>query len=304
MQKEIIKKLHELDYQTRIVPISRLDDLKAGINDIVRQGVLDEDLYREHVERFVNWSPDDLAEARSLIIVTLFSPQVRFIFHWNGKQYPLIAPPTYIHWQETDARLEQVFADLFEEEGFWIKKAVVPQKALAAKSGLAEYGRNNISYVKGMGSFHRLKAYYSNMPHEHDFWGDAKVMDRCAKCMNCVKSCPTEAIEQDRFVVRAERCNTEWNEKPGHIPLPDGLDTSWHNCIVGCMHCQHACPENQKLRSVYEDGGELSEEETGILMKGLPEKDLPPALVKKLESLDLLWMYEYIPRNLNGILKA
>jgi len=38
---------------------------------------------------------------------------------------------------------------------------IVPIDRLAVRGGLATYGRNNVTYVPGMGSFHRLSAFYS-----------------------------------------------------------------------------------------------------------------------------------------------
>jgi epoxyqueuosine reductase len=37
-------------------------------------------------------------------------------------------------------------------------------KRLAVRSGLARYGRNNVTYVEGMGSFLELSASLTDMP--------------------------------------------------------------------------------------------------------------------------------------------
>lgn len=54
----------------------------------------------------------------------------------------------------------------------------------------------------------------------------------------------------------------------------------------------------------YQEGEEFSEEETNILLKGVPFADLPEALAEKLERWDLLDLLESIPRNLDVLLHS
>jgi epoxyqueuosine reductase len=68
------------------------------------------------------------------------------------------------------------------------------------------------------------------------------------------------------------------------------------------MRCQSVCPENRRVLECYEEGGEFSEEETELLLAGLPLAKLPEVLVEKLERRDLLEWLEMLPRNLNALL--
>lgn len=304
MEKTLIHQLEERGYQGRIVSIRRLHDLQEAFEGSYRQGLLDEEFYQERLTGFVFRPPDDMPEARSLIVVAFRDPQVRFTFSWGGEHIPLIVPPTYLHWREKDKQVDRILTELLEPEGYRVVQAVVPKKLLAVRSGLAVYGKNNITYVAGLGSFHRLAAFCSDLPCEQDEWGELRMMERCEQCQACVQSCPTSAIVPERFMLHAERCITFRNERPGQVAFPEWMDSSWHNCLVGCMHCQGICPENKDKLSWYEEGVEFSVEETASLLGGIPLAELPGALVQKLERWDLLDLLDILPRNLKVLLEG
>jgi len=302
MQGTLVRQLETQGFRARVVSIRRLYDMRQAIERFRKQGLFDEEFYQERLAGFVFRPPEDMPEAQSLIIVAFKDPQVRFYFNWRGTRIPVVVPPTYLHWQEKDRQAEKLLLDLLSVENYRVAPAIVPKKLLAVCSGLAAYGKNNITYVEGMGSFHRLAAFYSDLPCEQDDWREPSVMERCAQCLNCLRGCPTGAIEPERFLLRAERCITFQNEKPGQVAFPDWIERSWHNCLMGCMHCQSVCPENRSLLDWYEEGAEFSKEETGLLLKGLPLTKLPAALVEKLECWDLLESLDILPRNLSVLL--
>ena len=120
-----------------------------------------------------------------------------------------------------------ILAEVLESGGYRAAKAVLPKKLLAVRSGLAAYGKNNITYVPGMGSFHGLVAVFSDLPAPEGTWRDAEMMEACHKCAACRRHCPTGAIDADRFLLRAERCLTFHNEKPVDVPFPGWIDAAW-----------------------------------------------------------------------------
>jgi epoxyqueuosine reductase len=207
-------------------------------------------------------------------------------------------PPTYLHWRGTDQQAEDALAEILELEGHRVARAMLPKKLLAVRSGLAAYGKNNITYVPGMGSFHRLVVFYSDLPCQQDDWREPKMMERCEKCIACLRHCPTGAITSERFLLHAERCITFHNEKPSDVPFPEWLDASGHNCLVGCLHCQNICPENRDFLAWVGEGAEFSSEETSLLVEGIPLDQLPAAMVEKLEQSDLIDLLDVLPRNL------
>jgi epoxyqueuosine reductase len=297
-------RMAKLGFSVRVVSAKRLEDLGRAIEDQHAQGLFDTGFFEERLAGFRFGVPDDLPDARSLIVVGYRDPNVRFTFEWKGKAVPALVPSTYIHWIERDARAKQALAGLVEAEGYTLVEAKVPKKLLAVRSGLAKYGRNNITYAEDLGSYYRLAVFISDLPCEDDTWVEPTLMDRCNDCSACVRACPTGAIDADRFLLRAERCITFWNEKPDGIPFPDWLEASWHNCVVGCLHCQRVCPENPSVSDACEEGVTFSEEETRLLLEGGHRDTLPAGLVQKLEESDLLPELDTLPRNLGVILES
>ena len=136
------------------------------------------------------------------------------------------------------------------------------------------------------------------------------LMQACIACpdMPCAVACPTDAltVPADGWAgyrigvleFLPERCITYHNEMPAEVPFDRGLDPTWHNCLVGCMHCQRVCPETIPFLGWIEGGEEFDEEETARLLAGASRDELPPATLAKLERLDLLDSLDTIPRNL------
>ena len=129
------------------------------------------------------------------------------------------------------------------------------------------------------------------------------MMEPCQKCSACLRHCPTGAITSERFLLRAERCITFHNEEPSNVPFPAWLDASWHNCLVGCLHCQSICPENKDFLAWVEEGAEFSAEETALLVESIPLDQLPAATISKLEGSDLVDLLDVLPRNLKVLLE-
>jgi epoxyqueuosine reductase len=302
MRQRLHAGLEEQSYVGRIVSAEHLLELKQGIEGPHRQGLLDEELYEEYLGAFDFNRLDGVPEAKSLIIVAVPNPPTRITFAWNGQPAAVLVPPTYLHSEEIDKQVEDLLAAALASEGHSVAQAQLPKKLLAVRSGLGQYGKNNISYVSGMGSFHRLVAFFSDLPCPDDNWREPQMLERCTNCTACLRSCPTDAIASERFLVRAERCVTFHNEKPGEVPFPEWIALSAHNCLVGCLQCQRVCPENKDFREWVEEGEQFSEEETTQFVEGLPLDRLPDQTVAKLQRADLTNLLELLPRNLSVLL--
>lgn len=285
--------------QGRILSVQRLCDLQEEIEGRYRQSLFDEEFYQERLAWFDFGIPDSLPEAKSLIVVAVPCSQSQAVFTWNGKSRELTLPPTYVGYEETRKMVEDLIAGIIGPKGYSITRTKLPLKLLAVKSGLGSYGRNNICYVPGMGSYLQLVAVFSDLLCDKDSWQDVQMMRRCQNCFACSLKCPTGAIPQDRFLLRAERCIVFHNEKPGNIPFPEWIDHSWHNCLVGCLHCQRICPENKDFMQRIDRREEFYEEETALLLQGVALDQLPAATVRKLRKLDLIEYLDGLPRNLD-----
>jgi epoxyqueuosine reductase len=294
--------LEACGYQGRVVPKAHLADLRSEIASQRAQGLLDAQFHQKRLGAFRFDPPSSLSQACSVIVVAVRQPQIRFTFTWRGHLIALMVPPTYLHWRRTDQAVAATLREILEPEGFRLADALLPKKALAVRSGLAAYGRNNITYVPGMGSFHRLVVFWSDLPSEAGEWGEAQMMARCENCAACVRSCPTGAIGTERFLLRAERCIAYLNEEPSSVAFPAWMNPAWHECIVGCLLCQKVCPENAGGLSWIEEGAAFTAEETAALLAGTALEALPPATAEKLRESDMIELLDVLPRNLTALL--
>jgi len=297
--EKIYKKLDANGYKGKILSATHIPDLQNDIKKYYDLKLLDPEFYNEFKPYF-EFKPDvDLPEINSLFILAIPQPQYEAVFNWNGKKISLLIPPTYLHGLRIVNQIKELLNIILNKEGYKVEYGFIPAKTLAVRSGLAEYGRNNITYVPGMGSFHRLSAFYSDFPIEIDTWQELRLMDLCKDCSACLRKCPTGAIPKDRILLHAERCLTFHNEHPGDIPFPDWIDSSWHNCLVGCLHCQKVCPANKKVINWTEPGPIFNEIEIKQILNGKKLEELDPETKTKIEEFDLINYYEVIPRNLS-----
>jgi len=295
--ERLMNMIEERGWKGRIVSINHLDDLEGAIRDRYKCGFLDETLYRDQLSFFSFEPPGDLPDARSIIVVALPVPQTRTIFHWKGAPLAVIVPPTYVGYSTTTARVQAVLASWLEREGYKVAIPQLPLKTLAVYSGLAEYGRNNICYVAGMGSFLQLVGAFSDLPCSEDSWREPRMLQQCESCVACLRCCPSGAIAQDRFLLHAEDCLTYHNEGAGEFPA--WIHSSWHHCLVGCMKCQSVCSENKAVSKWFDDRVEFSEYETVCFVARVPFDQLPRETAAKLRSLEINEDYQILCRNLS-----
>lgn len=298
LTKSLYVQMEKKGYQGKIVSIEHVGELRENIEEKYRRGLLSEEIYRE-VLTWVNFRiPEISPRAESIIVVAVPQPQVRLTFNWKGNSLHCLVPPSYSH--ATDDQVKNLLEPRLKSMRYQLIKADLPWKLLAVHSGLAQYGRNNISYVEGMGSFYRLAAFYSDLPCWEDNWEELLMMERCEKCTACQKTCPTGAISSDRFLLRAERCITFHNEGQGEFPL--WLEPSWHHCIVGCLYCQKICPVDKDFLDKIEKGPTFSHQETDAILNGRPGLKVPQETIAKLEELSLMEYSDILGRNLSVLI--
>jgi epoxyqueuosine reductase len=286
-----------------VVSTSHLPELQKEIETRRDQSQFDKEFAQQYLPRFKFTAPEELRDAQSVIVVAMPRPPTRAIFNWNAKKQSFMMPPTYTAYDEKRIHVEHLVAEAVDKEGYKIATPLLPLKLLATRSGLAEYGRNNITYVEAMGSFMRLTAVYSDMPCKSDSWQEPKTMSRCKDCDICRKARPTGAISSDRFLLHAEKCLTYHNEKEAETPFPAWIKPEWHNCIVGCIRCQATCPENKPFLNMVGETAEFTEEETTLLLKAVPTEHLPKLTFAKMKLLSLTDYYKELPRNLGALLR-
>jgi epoxyqueuosine reductase len=299
LSKALLESTGEKGFQVKIVSIEHVGELEIEIMTRYQKGLLDPDLYDAYLASFDFACKQKLKDARSLIIVSVPQPQIKVTFFRDNKSHPVVIPPTYYF------AIDNIVADrlkaILEPQGYQLQKVRLPDKLLAVRSGLAQYGKNNITYVKGMGSFQRPVVFISDYPCEEDSWGEAAVLEHCENCSACLKACPTNAIVSDRFQLYAERCLTFHNESSK--AFPQWLSPAWHNCLVGCMICQKVCPANKDVVKWIEAGAAFDNEETDLFLNGVSEQRLSRETVAKLKKLDMIRYYDVLGRNLKALIE-
>ncbi len=295
--ERLFKRVEEQGWAARMVSVEHLTQLREAIDGRYEQGILDKKLYEEQLSSFCFAPPLDLAPVRSLIIVAVPTPPMRVLFHWHGERIPVVIPPTYVSYTPRTESVQALLTSWLSLDGFHLAKPRLPLKTLAVRSGLARYGRNNICFVPGMGSFLQLVGAFSDLPCDGDSRREPAMLDRCKSCTACMKLCPTGAIIPDRFLIHAERCLTYHNE--ASADFPPWIDPSWHHCLIGCMRCQTGCPENKKFIDWFEDRAEFSEQETAMLVKRVPLNELPAETASKIRALEINEEYRLLCRNLS-----
>ncbi len=298
--EEARRLLADAGFKSTVVSTDHLPDLRDDLESLLEEGTLNRDFYRVRLSHFVFEPPDHLAAAGSIIVTAARHPRVEVKFSLSGRTHPIIIPPTYAN--DTDETAMKILSDHLGDHGYSVTHAFLPFKLLAVRSGLAGYGKNNIAYIDGWGSFFRLKVFYTDAPCTSDGWQEPKMMASCEKCEACMNACPANVVREDRFLVDITRCITFHNEEED--PFPEWIDPAWHNCLVGCMTCQDACPMNKGLRGFTSSGEEFSEDETRMILEGVPRDRLSDETVEKLKGLYMWEYYDLLGRNLKALIKV
>jgi epoxyqueuosine reductase len=296
MQQELEKLAIDHGNRVKVIAIEHLMEMKQIIDEFKNQ---------EELNDFQKWIINDLYQfeipeldfkIQSILLVAVHHPfYAKVTFEQAGKRN------TFLSLTRPDFKgTESYLREIVEKHGYsMVQTGELPFKRLGAHSGLAAYGRNNITYNEEFGSNFSYAAYFTDIPCTNDTWGEIKNVPFCDKCNLCMENCPTGAIRNDRFLLNNQRCLSCINEGPGEFP--DWLPASVHHTLYDCLICQRVCPLNHKELDYVLDNIDFTEEETAILLEGKPMDALPKKLKEKVFSLGLDWCYDAVPRNLKAL---
>lgn len=295
-----MRRLNEAGMRARIVPVKRVVDIGADIQALKDEGLLNQEFFDLYMSKFSYETEVMPPTVKSLFIVAVPTSGITITFTHRGEELRCRVPPTYANVKDIDRKVRSILEAALPEGK--VSKAILPYKTLASRSGLAKYGKNNITYVEDLGSFYRLTVFFTDMDMETDDWQSREVMAECSECDRCLRACPTGAIGKDRFLIRAERCLTFLNEMPSEKGFPARIGSSAHNAIVGCMRCQEVCPMDRDHLDSFVDGDVYTEEETDYLLQGDYQNEDAEEIMEKLDcsGLDL----SLFPRNLKVLLES
>jgi epoxyqueuosine reductase len=125
-------------------------------------------------------------------------------------------------------------------------KISLPERLVAAKAGIVNFGRNNFAYAEGIGSFIFLSSFVVDKELEYD---SPTIEIGCPEgCSACMKACPTKAIYEPNKL-NPRRCiafNTFLTQErmTGSYIEPE-IREKMGTKVHGCDICQEVCPRNQ-----------------------------------------------------------
>jgi epoxyqueuosine reductase len=300
ISEELILSLEKLGCKAKVVSISHMNEMRDELFALRDSNMIDKKLYKDMLSGMEFNSDNTLNNAKSIIVIA--APQVisKANFEYKGSTYSLSLPPTYVSG-DIRSKVKEIMKEISSKNDFKVQGTKLPQKQLAVKSGLAKYGKNNITYIDGMGSFHVLMSFYTDLDLTTDSWQAADVASDCNNCTICLKNCPTGAISDKRFLINAEKCMTFVNEY-GDDDFPEWVKPEWHNSLIGCMSCQLKCPKNAAFANKSKVIVSFTEDETIMLLDKVSLESLPEATVKKLDDIEMTSNYSFLGRNINILL--
>ena len=160
----------------------------------------------------------------------------------------------------------------------YVDTGPILEKAFAADSGLGWMGKNSCIIVPDYGSFCFLGILIINKEVESE---KKIVKSQCGSCEDCIKACPTGALEKP-YVLNANNCISYFSiEKKEDFTKQEA---DWlQDWLYGCDICLSACPWNKKwaktsmetsyfnrislLEKSEKEWKELTEHEFGILFQ-------------------------------------
>jgi epoxyqueuosine reductase len=303
MWEELEEWAGDRGFRVAVGPGSLLREVKQEISGRANRGELDPWFKKTWLESVLE--DDDNLPAETVIAMAAPSTATLVRFQLPDRVLTATIPPTYREDAGFDEAVRRELLNLFPGLNGDLRPAHAPKKALAAHLGLASYGLNNITYASGLGSYIRILAFVTSAAIETPRSGDearVSTLPECAACGKCRDNCPTGAITGDRFLLRAERCLTAYNELPED--WPDWLPRAAHECLVGCMRCQEVCPCNEGLLK-HEDSGILFDrEETDAFLSGAVGRESTPihSVEKKLAAIGMTGYSNVIGRNLSALI--
>ena len=292
----------DFEYQYRTFSVDHLHEVKKWFEELKREHRLsDNKTFQSYIGGFCIDKRAYLPSAKSFIIFSVPQHLLSITFNHEGGKYEIRIPTGYAPTGLTGAMLRaRIRKDIIMDPSKKIKGRVrLPLKTLSAHSGLAEYGRNNISYVEKYGSYHALYGLFTDKVLE-DNWGPMKMHRMCRGCMVCRRECPTKCIPDSGFVINVGRCITLYNELPDSIPA--WIKPNAHNTLVGCLKCQFGCPINEEVSKTINIIAEMTEEETEFILKQGKDKEYLKKIVEKLRAFPSAEELAYFSRNLSLVL--
>ncbi len=294
---------------------SELAETGRFISNLKESGQLDSRFFRTNLAGLVGRAIHPGSRWRSIILLSLPRSAHRLTFAGEHGPFHCFIPPTYVEYRKLSGMLLKDLQAVMGRDFPATAILRAPLKRLAVRSGLAAYGRNNITYSGNYGSYHQLVGFISKAELEPLCSGEpakGPQLPACARCSACIRRCPTQAIDKNRFLIHTEICFTLLNENPGPLPqVRNKLDEKML-CLVGCLACQTVCPANRGKLMIEPAPVSFTAAETRYFLKDNEKRNghdrggdaVWQDIRRKLKTLGMLHYQNRIGRNLRFILNS
>lgn len=127
----------------------------------------------------------------------------------------------------------------FHGRGF-VDSAPILEREWAKRAGIGWAGKNTLIINPKRGSYFFIAVMIVDLELAYD----EPIKDYCGTCTRCIDACPTQAIDENGYILNATQC-ISYLTIESHNPIPDELRINMDNWAFGCDICQEVCPWNK-----------------------------------------------------------
>jgi len=121
----------------------------------------------------------------------------------------------------------------------FVDSAPVLEKVWAKEAGIGWQGKNTLLINKNLGTYFFLGELFIDIELAYD---EPFTIDLCKTCRKCIDACPTNALQEGKFLDATKCISYHTIENRGEITKKNSVKP--HNYIFGCDICQEVCPWN------------------------------------------------------------
>ncbi|BCR35895.1 epoxyqueuosine reductase [Mariniplasma anaerobium] len=231
----------------------RSEDLrKLFLTEFDEVGIIHTDTYQKEAKKLHKKQID--INYPTMVVVALSYPK-RFIKHTHTH----LVPSFYTFGQDyhyvLKNRIKKVMEQLDYKYELGVDNHPYDERLAAVLAGIGFFGKNQLIINKNYGSYMFLGIVLIDCPLDQEFVLD--VFDDCGTCDICIKACPTQALEENKY--HMEKCMSYFNQEKK--VLTEAQIKSNHS-LFGCDICQMVCPKNINKGIVQHSEFDLSGKET------------------------------------------
>lgn len=286
--------LISMGYKGKFTNVAHIEDLKNDIFSLKAQGRLNDKIYDDYLQ----FDFESHKEFKSIAIIAMKLPVVKVAVEKDNQMKEVMIPSAYY----SGGKVETFDRDIelfFHENKVNYRPIHLPCKLLVARTGLGDYGRNNIAYIDGFGSYFRTRAFLTDIELREDNWHEVKQNPKCHSCTICINSCPNQLISKGDYLIDAGKCLTFPNEISGDFP--SWVKPAWHNALVGCMKCQDNCPNNIEHHKDIQVISTLTKEHVSDIFQNTNFNELQIDTKDTIRAFEFDDYYDVFKRNLEAV---